>query len=202
MSQWNRRLQRQRARAAQAVAGRPVARPLPLGGLEPPRAAGRALRRHRSRAWPLSRAACLSMLARDRATVRAEEAALGRTHAEVHLRAAREELELVAASALGAHHRAWIAKDATTLGRHRGAATGRLRVFSRARRAAGERARASGAMGAACAVATWRLSAAAWAAVSKGHFARAAVPAGVWRSLVTRRPRALHALRRSRAVAA
>ena len=91
------------------------------------------------------------MLACDRATVRAEEAALGRTHAEVHLRAAREELELVAASALGAHHRAWMAKGATTLGRHRGAATGRLRVFSRARRAAAERARASGAMGAACA---------------------------------------------------
>ena len=62
-----------------------MAQPLPLGGLEPPRAAGRALRGHRSRARPLSRAACLRMLACDRAAVRAEEAALGRTHAEVHL---------------------------------------------------------------------------------------------------------------------
>ena len=44
------------------MAGRPVARPLPLasplGSLEPPRAARRALRRHRNRARPLSTAAC------------------------------------------------------------------------------------------------------------------------------------------------
>ena len=51
------------------------------------------------------------------------------------------------------------------------------------------------------AVAAWA-DVAALAAVSKGHFERDAVPVGVSRSLVTRRPRALHALRRSRAVVA
>eukprot|EP00964_Phaeocystis_antarctica_P124801 scaffold88437_cov84-Phaeocystis_antarctica.AAC.5 len=50
----NGRLWRRRARAPEALAGRPVARPLP-GSAELPRAARRALRRHRSRAGALPR---------------------------------------------------------------------------------------------------------------------------------------------------
>eukprot|EP00964_Phaeocystis_antarctica_P087907 scaffold55895_cov39-Phaeocystis_antarctica.AAC.1 len=51
---WNRRRWRRLARAPEAVAGRPVGRPLPAS-LEPPRAARRALRRRRSRAGALPR---------------------------------------------------------------------------------------------------------------------------------------------------
>ena len=53
-TRWNRRLWRRLARAAEAVAGRPVGRPLP-GSAEPPRAARRALRTRRSRAGALPR---------------------------------------------------------------------------------------------------------------------------------------------------
>ena len=52
--QGNRRLGRRLARAPEAVAGRPEGRPLP-GSAELPRAARRALRRHRSRAGALSK---------------------------------------------------------------------------------------------------------------------------------------------------
>eukprot|EP00964_Phaeocystis_antarctica_P153100 scaffold121206_cov60-Phaeocystis_antarctica.AAC.2 len=55
-SGWNRRLWRRLARAPEAVVGCPVGRPLP-GCLEPPRAARRALRKHRSRAGALPRGA-------------------------------------------------------------------------------------------------------------------------------------------------
>ena len=59
----------------------------------------------------------MTMLACDRAAVRAEQATLGRTDAEVHLRASRQELKQVAVSGFGRHHRAWIVKNAATLGR-------------------------------------------------------------------------------------
>eukprot|EP00964_Phaeocystis_antarctica_P081683 scaffold51110_cov54-Phaeocystis_antarctica.AAC.1 len=51
---WNRRLWRRLARAHEAVAGRSVGRPV-SGSAALPRAAGRALRRHRSRAGALPR---------------------------------------------------------------------------------------------------------------------------------------------------
>eukprot|EP00964_Phaeocystis_antarctica_P098855 scaffold64807_cov66-Phaeocystis_antarctica.AAC.2 len=53
---WNRRLWRRFARAPEAVTGCPVAEPRP-GSAKPARAAGRALRRHRSRAGALPRRA-------------------------------------------------------------------------------------------------------------------------------------------------
>eukprot|EP00964_Phaeocystis_antarctica_P120850 scaffold84580_cov69-Phaeocystis_antarctica.AAC.2 len=52
----NRRLSKRLARAPEAVAERPVAEPRP-GSTEPPRAARRALRRRRSRAWAVPRRA-------------------------------------------------------------------------------------------------------------------------------------------------
>eukprot|EP00964_Phaeocystis_antarctica_P144999 scaffold110923_cov56-Phaeocystis_antarctica.AAC.2 len=53
---WNWRLWRRLARAPAAAAGRPVGRPLP-GSAELPRAARRALRRHRGQAGALPRGA-------------------------------------------------------------------------------------------------------------------------------------------------
>ena len=64
----------------------------------------------------------MTMLACDRATVRSERAALGRTDAEVHLCAPRQELEQVAVSGFGRHHRAWIVETRRLWASARGAA--------------------------------------------------------------------------------
>ena len=60
---WSGRVPRRLARAAEAMAGRPVGRPLP-GSAEPPRAARRALRRRSSRARGAADGAVLTVLSR------------------------------------------------------------------------------------------------------------------------------------------